>query len=285
MASVNLSHILIAAAAAFAAGGINSVAGGGTLISFPTLVWLGLPSITANATSTLAIWPGSLGSIWGFRTEFAQTDPKLKLLAVSSLIGGGLGAILLRLTPAQLFERIMPFLILFAAILFMLEGPIKKKLRQGRSDAIGSVQTPNQAKLDACSPSAEWTSSGSTSRTGIRMPRALALNLLVAIYGGYFGAGMSIMMLSFLGILGLANILQMDALTSLFSLCVNGVAALFFISMKMVDWQYVLPMALAAIIGGYGAAGLAKRIGPVAVRRFVIAVGLAVSVLLFIRLF
>ena len=116
------------------------------------------------------------------------------------------------------------------------------------------------------------------------MPGALTLNLLVAIYGGYFGAGMSIMMLSFLGILGMTNILQMDALTSLFSLCVNGVAATLFISLKMVDWHYALPMAVAAIIGGYGAAGVAKRIGRVAVRWFVIAVGVTVSVILFIRL-
>src|SRR5262249_12577510 len=98
--SVDLLHIMIAAAAAFMAGGINSVAGGGTLISFPTLVWLGLPSITANATSTLAIWPGSLGSIWGFRSELARTEPRLKLFSVSSLIGGGVGALLLRSTPA-----------------------------------------------------------------------------------------------------------------------------------------------------------------------------------------
>ena len=258
MPSVDLSHLLIASVAAFLAGGINSVAGGGTLVSFPTLVWLGLPSITANATSTVAIWPGSLGSIWGFRSEFGQTEPRLKLLCVSSLIGGGVGAILLRSTPAALFDRLVPFLIFFATILFIAEEPIQKKL-----DERGS----------------------SSHASGIGMSGALALNLLVAIYGGYFGAGMSIMMLSFLSILGMADILQMDALTSLFSLCVNGVAATLFIAMKMVDWRYVLPMAVAAVIGGYGAAGVAKRIGRVAVRRFVIAVGLGMSVILFVRFF
>ena len=253
-----LLHLLIAAVAAFLAGAINSVAGGGTLVSFPTLVWLGLPSITANATSTVAIWPGSLGSIWGFRSELGHSQPQLKLLSVSSLIGGAIGAILLRFTPAAIFERLVPFLILFATILFFVEGPIQKRLRErGASDR----------------------------DTLIWMPGALALNLLVAIYGGYFGAGMSIMMLSFLSILGLTDILQMDALTSLFSLCVNGMAAILFISLKMVDWRYVLPMAVAAIIGGYGAAGLARRIGRVAVRRFVIAVGVVVSVILFVRLF
>jgi hypothetical protein len=177
---------------------------------------------------------------------------------VSSLIGGGVGAILLRSTPAPLFERMVPFLLLLATILFIAEAPIQKKLERRRR-------------------------SGRTG--GIGMGAAVTLNLLVAIYGGYFGAGMSIMMLSFLSLLGMGDILHMDALTSLFSFCVNGVAAALFISLKMVDWHYVLPMAVAAIIGGYGAAGVAKRVGRVAVRRFVIAVGLAMSVILFVRVF
>src|SRR5512142_3181448 len=104
-------HLAAAALAAFLAGAINSVAGGGTLVSFPTLVWLGLPSVTANATSTVAIWPGSLGSIWGFRHEFRQTDPRLRWLCVSSLVGGGIGAVLLRSTPPSVFDRLVPFLI------------------------------------------------------------------------------------------------------------------------------------------------------------------------------
>jgi uncharacterized protein len=249
------SRVLIAAAAAFLAGGINSVAGGGTLISFPTLVWLGLAPITGNATSTVAIWPGSLGSIWGFRPELAQVPPRLKWLSISSLIGGGIGAILLRSTPAKLFERLVPFLILFATLLFIAEGPIQRKLR---------------------------ARSGSNS---IGMGVAAILTLLVAIYGGYFGAGMSIMMLSALSFVGMSDILQRNALTSVFSLCVNGVAAILFISLGMVDWHYVLPMAIAAAVGGYGAAGLARRAGRVVVRRFVIVVGLAVSLILFVRLF
>src|SRR6516162_4894883 len=128
MRSVDLLHLLIAAGAAFLAGGINSVAGGGTLVSFPTLVWLGLPSITANATSTVAIWPGSLGSIWGFRSEFRQTRPHLTTFSLSSLIGGGIGAILLRSTPTAIFEHLVPFLILFATILFAIAEPIRNKI-------------------------------------------------------------------------------------------------------------------------------------------------------------
>ena len=257
MVFVNLGYV-VAAAAAFLAGAINSVAGGGTLVSFPTLVWLGLPSITANATSTVAIWPGSLGSIWGFRHEFGHTEPRMRLLAMSSLAGGGIGALLLRATPARLFDQLVPFLILFATVLFTVSGPIQKKLRERSSE--------EHARRF-------W------------MPGALLLNLLVAIYGGYFGAGMSIMMLSSLALLGMTDILQMNALTSLFALCVNGVAAVLFIATHMVDWHYVLPMAIAAVIGGYGAAGVARRVGRVVVRRFVIAVGFGMSALLFVRYF
>src|SRR2546430_4043394 len=144
MTSTEFFRIMTAAAAAFLAGGINSVAGGGTLISFPALVWLGLPSITANATSTVAIWPGSLGSIWGFRSEFGQVAPRLKWLSISSLIGGGIGAILLRSTPAALFERLIPFLILFAPILFIAAGPIQQKLRaRSGTNGIGMAASPN----------------------------------------------------------------------------------------------------------------------------------------------
>lgn len=254
----DVGHTLAAAGAAFLAGAINSVAGGGTLISFPTLVWLGLPPITANATSTVAIWPGSLGSIWGFRRELGKTEPRLRLLTITSFIGGGAGAMLLRSTPASVFEKLVPFLILFATVLFTVQAPIQKKLRER---------------------------SGSTEGPHIGLGGAMALNFLVAIYGGYFGAGMSIMMLSALSVLGLTDILEMNALTSLFSLCVNGVAAVLFISLYMVDWRYVLPMAVAAVIGGYGAAGVARRIGRVAVRRFVIAVGFAMSAVLFFKYF
>jgi uncharacterized protein len=255
MTSTEFSRVMIAATAAFLAGGINSIAGGGTLISFPALVWLGLPPITANATSTVAIWPGSLGSIWGFRSELGQVAPRWKWLSISSLIGGGIGAILLRSTPAALFERLVPFLILFSTILFVAETPIQKKLRE-------------QSGIE-----------------GIGVAATLIMTLFVAIYGGYFGAGMSIMMLSSLSFAGITDILQRNALTSLVSLCVNGVAATLFISLGMVDWHYIFPMAIAAVAGGYFAAGLARRVGRVVIRRFVIVVGLAVSLILFVRLF
>lgn len=180
------------------------------------------------------------------------------MLSASSLFGGGVGALLLRSTPPTVFEHLVPFLILFATILFVVQGQVQKWLR-GR----GVEGSPHDV----------W------------MPGALALNFAVAIYGGYFGAGMSIMMLSALGVLGMTDILQMNALTSLFALCVNGVAATLFIATHMVAWHYVLPMAVAAVVGGYGAAGLARKIGRVWVRRFVIAVGFGMSGILFLKYF
>jgi uncharacterized membrane protein YfcA len=255
---MDLGHVSAACAAAFLAGAINSVAGGGTLVSFPTLLWLGVPSIPANATSTVAIWPGSLGSIWGFRRELAQVDPKMRTLAIACMAGGGAGALLLRITPASLFDRLVPFLILFATILFTVQAPIQARLRE-------RTKRPGTAEI--------W------------MPGAAALLFLMAVYGGYFGAGASIMMLSALGILGMTDILKMSALTSFYALCFNAMAALVFISAGMVYWPYVLPMAIAATIGGYGAAGVARRIGRSAVRRFVIAVGFTISVVMLVRAF
>src|SRR5882672_2416056 len=124
MTTPELIHSAAAFAAAFVAGAINSVAGGGTLVTFPTLVWLGLPSITANATSTVSIWPGSLGAIVGYREELRRAEPKLFALAIPSLIGGIVGAALLRLTPTPVFDRLVPLLILFATVLFMVQEPI-----------------------------------------------------------------------------------------------------------------------------------------------------------------
>ncbi len=205
-------HIAIASGAAFLAGAINSVAGGGTLITFPTLIWLGLPSEIANATNTVAIWPGALGSIWGFRREIQQTDRRLRWLAVPSCIGGGIGALLLRLTPASIFDHLVPFLILFATLLFTIQGPIQARLR---------------------------ARAGHPGPDVISLRPALIAQFLIAIYGGYFGAGIGIMMLSALSIAGMTDILQMNGLTSIYGMCINGVAAVLFISAHMVYWPYI----------------------------------------------
>ncbi len=251
-------HLLLASAAAFFAGGVNSVAGGGTLITFPTLFGLGLPAIAANTTSTVAIWPGSLGSMWGFRREIRAIPPIMRWLAIPSVLGGLLGAILLRSTSSALFERLVPFLILFATLLFTVQAPIQRRLKA--SSHAGRPRSPTWL---AC---------------------ALLAQFAVGVYGGYFGAGMSIMMLTTLAFMGMEDILQMSALTSFLSFCTNGIASLLFVFSHMVVWPYVFAMMVAAIVGGYSAAGVARKIGKVVVRRFVICVGFTIATVLFIKM-
>jgi len=227
------------------------------MVSFPTLLGLGLPSVIANATNTVAIWPGSLGSLWGFRRELARTEPRMRWLVVPGIAGGAIGAMLLRITPAGLFDRIVPFLILFATLLFVLQIPVQRWLR---------------------------TTHAAVRRRGAWLAGAVLLQFAVGVYGGYFGAGISIMMLSILAVLGMTDILEMNALTSLFSLSINGVAAILFIAARLIYWPYVLVMACGAVVGGYGAAGLARRIGRTAVRAFVIVVGFTITIVMFVRM-
>ncbi|MCX6636573.1 MAG: sulfite exporter TauE/SafE family protein [Acidobacteria bacterium] len=199
---MNISHPAAAFGAGFLAGMINSVAGGGTLVSFPTLVWLGLPPVVANATNAVGIWPGSLGGAWGYRKELGRTEPRLLALVAPSLIGGILGALLLRWTPPATFGTLVPFLILFATILLMVQEPAQRWLRTTAS------RTPHTAS--------SW------------LVGAMLFQLLVAIYGGYFGAGIGILMLAALSILGLTDIHQMNGLKNVLAICINGVAALYF---------------------------------------------------------
>src|SRR5262249_13032151 len=160
--TLDIFHAMGAFGAAFAAGAINSIAGGGTLVSFPTLVWLGLSPVTANATSTVAIWPGTVGSTWGYRRELQKAEPRVRILLIPSLIGGIAGAVLLKLTPESVFSHLVPFLILFATLLFTLQDPIQRRLKMMKN-AGGEAST-------------QW------------MVGAFFFQLLVGLYGGYFGA-------------------------------------------------------------------------------------------------
>jgi uncharacterized membrane protein YfcA len=253
----DLPHLAAAFLAALLAASVNSVAGGGTLISFPVLVWLGLPSVMANATSTVGIWPGSLGSIWGFRRELSRAERRMRVLVFPCLVGGAAGALLLRATSAAAFDRLVPFLVLFATTLFAVRGRVQKWLGRRAGGGGGGE---------------------------VRLPVGLLLTFGVGVYGGYFGAGMSIMNLSVLGVLGMVDLLEMNALTSLFSLCVNGVAIALFAAAGLVCWPVALAMAAGALLGGYGAAGAARRVGRKALGGFVVAVGLTVSAVFFARL-
>lgn len=243
--------------AATAAGMINSVAGGGTLVSFPTLVWTGVSPIVANATNTLAMVPGAWSSVYGYRRETRQAPRKFLALLLPSIIGSFIGAMLLKRTPPTVFALLVPFLILFATILFMLQEPVQRRLRT-------STTVHHQATRG-------W------------IIGAGCYQFLVAIYGGYFGAGIGILMLAVLGVLGLSDIHQMNGLKNIFGSMINGMAAVYFIGAGLIDWPAALLMCTGSLIGGYGAAGLARRLGQKAVRRTVIIIGLAMAVSLLIR--
>lgn len=245
-------HYVALFAAALAAGAINSVAGGGTLLTFPALVLVLGPghAVLANGTSTVALVPGSLSAFWGYRTEMADARADLRRWAIPSLLGGALGAWLAVHLGDRVFSRLVPYLILGATGLFLLQGPLR-------------------AWLD----SRPQAASRPPSSLGV-----VAFQFIVAVYGGFFGAGIGILMLAAMGILGQTNIHRMNGLKNFAAVCINGVAAATFIWSGRVRWELAGLMMGAAIVGGYAGAGLAKRVGQANVRRVVVAIGLAMGV-------
>ncbi len=241
--------------AGIVSGAINSIAFGGSLVSFPALVWLGVPPIIANATNTAALWVGSLGSAWGYRRELRDTRRHMYWLIVPSVFGALTGAILLRLTPAALFDRLVPLLILFATLLFAVQERLQRVFNM----------TPEHH--------------GSTWFGG-----AIVFQFFVSVYGGYFGAGMGILMLAALAILGHDDIHQMNGLKNVLALFINAAAGVYFVAAGMVVVSDAVVMAVGATIGAVVAAGIARRMGRKAVRRAVIVIGFAMTVALFLRL-
>lgn len=256
MPSINLALVVVAA---LIAGVMNAIAGGGTLLTFPALIALGVPPINANATSTVALWPGAVGSMWGYRRELQGSRTWAAGFALPSLLGGGLGAWLLLRTSAELFSDIVPWLVLGATMLFMVQRPVMGWFAKRRA------------------PLAETDEE----RTSRRPPwPILAYQFLVGVYGGYFGAGVGILMLAALGFMGLTNIHRMNGLKNWGGLCMNGVAATMFACSSLVSWPVALAMAVGAISGGYLGSRMAQRVPQELVRGAVVAIGLVSGVLL-----
>jgi uncharacterized membrane protein YfcA len=254
---LSLSSTLVIFAAALIAGAINSIAGGGTLISFPALVWIGIDPILANATNAVALWPGSLAGAVGFRRELSTVRRWLLLLVIPSLIGGALGGWLLLRTPSSTFSRLVPFLILVATLLLAAQEMISRRL--------GSLARAHEH------PTLGWVAF------------VFIFQLLVATYGGYFGAGMGILMLAALGLIGLTDMHQMNGLKNVLAVCINGVAAIYFALSHAVVWRDAAVMTVGAIIGGFAGARIARRLGRTFVRRAVVIIGLAMTAALFLR--
>jgi len=248
-------HALLVFVTAVVAGGINSIAAGGSLLTFPTLIWLGVPSINANATNIVAIWPGSLGSAWVYRRELRDTDPRVYMLIVPSVIGAGVGALLLYRTPRHVFDGLVPVLIAFATVLFMLQERIRRRL-----DGVAGAALRRH-----------W------------LAWAMGLQLLVGVYGGYYGAAIGIPMLAALSITH-ADIHQINGLKNVLASCINAVATVFFIVAGLVVWSDAVTMAAGTLVGGVAGAVVARRIGRDVVRRVVVVIGFAMAVSLLFRL-
>lgn len=239
---------------------MNSIAGGGTLVTFPALVALGVPPITANATSTVALWPGALGSMWGYRGELKGSRRWAIGFALPSFVGGAAGAWLLLITPAARFTALVPWLVLGATVLFIVQRPLMRRLVFSRT-----APPASDAELTN-----RWP------------PRSiLFLQLLVAVYGGYFGAGVGILMLATLGFMGLTNIHKMNGLKNWGGLCMNLVAAAMFSFTNLVNWPVALAMAVGATSGGYVGSRAAQRVPQELVRVAVVVIGLVSGLLLF----
>ena len=247
-------------AVAFGAGVMNAMAGGGTILTFPFLIFLGLPAIAANATSTVALLPGAVASLFGYRQEVREHRNWLKTLFLPSLIGGTIGSVLLLRTPEKTFELLAPLLVLFATVLFTVQGLVSRWMDSKRGES---------AALQEESPGAG------------RWVLVSLLQLGVAIYGGYFGAGIGILMLALLGFLGMSNIHAANGLKNFFGTCINAVAAVYFIVKGAVVWPAALVTMVGAILGGYAGARFARRIGKEKARAAVVIIGLLVTAILF----
>ncbi len=254
----------VIAAAAFAAGIINSVAGGGTLLTFPALIaflsaaYGDNTEAVANATSTVALLPGSLAGAWAYRHEYRTARPFALQLLPPSFVGGLIGSILVALFP-KAFGPLVPWLILMAAVLFALQHPIGKILRQRREtaalDSTGEFRIVRRRQV--------WVLVG--------------FQFLVAVYGGYFGAGIGILMLTALGFMGLTDIHQANSVKTLLASVINAVSVVVFVIGGLIDWPAAAVMSVAAVIGGYVGARVARRLPSTYVRGVVIVIAFTLA--------
>ena len=244
-------------------GAANSVAGGGTLLTFPALVGLGVPVVSANATSTVALWPGSLSSMLGYRDAIKGARTWARALVLPSVLGGLLGAWLLTRTSDARFKALVPFLVLAATLLFLGQKQLGGWIRSRRA--------PAPERSDATDllppPPGAW---------------AAAVQFAVAVYGGYFGAGAGIMMLAAFGLLGLTNVHQMNGLKNFLGLTFNVVAIATFAASGLVQWPIAIVMAVGSAVGGHYTAKVAQRTNPDLIRRLIGVIGIGAAVWLFV---
>ena len=244
---------------AVVAGAINSVAGGGTFLTVPMMIFCGFSEYRANTTNTVALWFGSLASVGAYREHLGGQRRALITLLTTSLGGGLIGALLLLKTPDAVFKAMLPWLLLTATLIFIFGKHMTAALRR-------------MVHLD------------------INQPQHIGpfvvgctLQLIIAIYGGFFGGGIGILMLALLTLLGYVEIHVMNGLKTVLASTINGIAVITFVLAHVVDWPQAIVMMVGSIIGGYGGAVLAQRISPEIIRRVVITVGVSMTIYFFVR--
>ena len=251
MEIISLSYLLLAAAA-FLAGVMNAVAGGGTFVTFPALVFTGVPAVVANASNAVALFPASFASAWAYRHDFKNFEGvSFKAMTAVSLAGGTAGAALLLYTPEVTFNAVVPWLLLAATLIFAFGPRIVPKLRT----------------LVRIGPAA-----------------LLTIQFMVGIYGGYFGGAMGIVMLAVYSLFGLTDLNSMNATKALMSGLINGIAVVLFAAAGKVAWPQTIVMLIAAVLGGYFGARVARGMNPKHVRAGIIAISVTVTLAFFVRL-
>jgi uncharacterized membrane protein YfcA len=244
---------------ALLAGAINSVAGGGSFLTFPALMFCGVSPVRANATNTVAVWFGSLASVGAYRRQLGGQRRALITLLSTSLLGGLLGALLLLNTPDATFKLLLPWLMLVATLIFIFGKHLSNWLRR-------------QVHLDLTRP-----------QNIVPFVVGCLLQLVIAVYGGFFGGGIGILMLALLTLLGFEEIHVMNALKTVLATTINGVAVIAFVMARVVDWPQAIVMIAGSIVGGYGGAVIAQRVSGEAIRRLVMAVGIGMTIYFFVR--
>ena len=239
---------------AFLAGGLNSVAGGGSFITFPTLIFTGVNPVVANATNNTAIWVATLSSVGAYRKDLGVPRKQLFLWCGVSLIGGVIGSIALLYTSDDVFKKLIPYLLLFATVIFALGDWFKARFQRQKP----SSEPPPIVNL-------------------------MLAQLAIAIYGGFFGAGLGILMLATLNFLGIRSIHSMNAFKAYLGSCINGIAIIPFLIAGVIAWEQTIVMAVGGSLGGYLCAHYARQLKPQLIRRFVIVVAFSMTAYFFIQ--
>jgi uncharacterized membrane protein YfcA len=249
---MDLAGALLLAVSSAVAGAINSVAGGGSLVTFPAAILAGLSPLVANATNSVALAPGSLSSAWAYRRELARDREVVVSLLPATLLGGLLGSGLLLATPQRVFDAVVPLLVLLAVALLVWQN-LRPRAASGPDDATAPWRLPER-------------------RFG-----AWGVQLAIGVYGGYFGAGMGIMMLALFGLLGGRDLHRMNAVKSILAVGINGFASIVFVAAGAVDGPAAAVMMVGAIAGGFLGAAFARKVDPRRVRWLVVALGVVIA--------